>query len=217
MMELDLDKILRGTDSKNLNFKKGEFIYTGDSILGGVYFLNSGKIKIESRIKKTNKPLLLWLMVSNSFFGITSFFSRNSLNTYKCSVVSEKASVKFIPSESFTTLIFTNTEFREFIFKLLYSRLDYIDNRKSYNSKITLRKKVADDLIFFGSLQQKNIVLEENQIQYTFLSASDLAEMNKSSKKVVNTVLDEFENKKLIVRNGEQILIKNLEKLSRIV
>lgn len=216
-MELDFNKILNSVDSKNLNFDKGEMVYSGEEELGEVYFLSSGKIKIESRIKKTNKPILLWLMVSDSFFGITSFFSRNSLYAYKCSVVSESACIKIIPRESFTSLIITNTEFREFIFKLLYRRLDYIDNRKSYNSKVTLRKKVADDLIFFGSFQQKNIDLKESQVRCTYLSASDLAEMNKTNKKGVNAVLEEFENKKLIGRIGEQVLIKNHERLSRIV
>lgn len=211
-MQLNFVDILNSAQTSSIHLKKGDVIYTGNEEVRGVYFLVSGKIKIESAAKKSSKHMLLWLLLADSFFGITSYFKKSNDYSYRATVVSNSAEIRILSKEFFSSLIIENLAFRDYIFRLLYNRLDYINTKKNYNNKVQLRRKVANDLIFFTRTSN----LHHQSLPDAVISVNDLAEMNGTTKKQIVFVLNELSTKKIIDSDGDKIVVKNHEKLLRL-
>ena len=215
-MELNFNRLLLDAGSVQMEFKKYDIIYSEKQKLQGVYYLKAGKVRIDTSTKQKNAQVLMWLLVDENFFGITSFFENDKIYQYRATVVSDTASVLFISSETFTYLISKNGAFRDYMFKLLNRRLDFINLRKSYSSRNSLRKKVADTLVYFDNILAADPNSERIKRREISLTLSELSEMNNTSKKQMGVVIDDFVSKKIIERTADKIWIKNYNKIIQI-
>ncbi|MBP6335834.1 MAG: cyclic nucleotide-binding domain-containing protein, partial [Bacteroidia bacterium] len=73
-METDFELILAEYGGRQKVFQRGDAIYSSESGGEGIYYLRSGKIRIDNSRVKSKKEVLVWLLSSGSFFGISSYY-----------------------------------------------------------------------------------------------------------------------------------------------
>jgi len=179
----------------------------------GIYYLKSGKIRIDNSRIKSKKEVLVWLLSAGSFFGISSYYNGYNSCAYITTVVSEKAEVVLISREEFIHLLKAHGEVRNYIINLLYRRLDYIEKRISYNARVSLKKKVANSLIFLSPAHYPPESAFEGASYKIDIALSELATMINAPRKELILLIDDLINKKILDRDGEGITVKNVEKL----
>ncbi len=212
-METDFELILAEYGGRQKVFQRGDVIYSSESGVEGIYYLKSGKIRIDNSRVKSKKEVLVWLLSSGSFFGISSYYNGYNSCAYITTVVSEKAEVILISREEFIHLLKANKEVRNYIINLLYRRLDYIEKRKLYSSRISLKKKVSDSLIFLSPAHCPPESALEGKPYKILIALSELATMINAPRKELVLLIDDLINKKILERDGEGITVRNVEKL----
>ena len=212
-MELDFEILLAKYGGKQRVYHKQEIIYNSESGVQGIYFLKSGKIRIDNSRIKTKKEVLVWLLTSGNFFGISSFYTGYTTCEYVTTVVSDFAEVILISHEEFIHLLTANKDVRDYIINILYRRLDYIEIRKCYTTKIPLRKRVVEALIFLSPSHLPPEIAFKGQPYKILIAIQELAKMINSTRNELNLIIDDLTNKRILDRDGEGIIIKNVGKL----
>lgn len=212
-MESEFETLLANYGGRQKVYQKGDIIYSSESGVEGIYYLKSGKIRIDNSRVKSKKEVLVWLLCSGSFFGISSYYNGYNTCAYITTVVSEKAEVILISREEFIHLLKANKEIRSYIINLLYRRLDYIEKRKQYSARVSLKKRVADSLIFLSPAHCPPESALNGKQYKIFIALGELAKMLNAPRKELVSLIDDLANKKILDRDGEGITIKNVEKL----
>lgn len=212
-MESEFEVILADYGGRHKVYERGDVIYSNESGVEGIYYLKTGKIRIDNSRVKSKKEVLVWLLSSGSFFGISSYYNGYNSCAYITTVVSERAEVILISREEFIHLLKANKQIRTYIINLLYRRLDYIERRKSYSPRISLKKKVADSLIFLSPAHCPPESALAGKPYKIFIALSELATMINAPRKELVLLIDDLINKKILERDGEGITVRNVEKL----
>lgn len=212
-MELNFETLLAKYGGRQKFYHKQEIIYNNESGVEGIYFLKTGKIRIDNSRVKSKKEVLVWLLSSGSFFGISSYYNGYNTCAYVTTVVSDKAEVVLISREEFIHLLKANKEVRAYIINLLYRRLDYIEIRKLYTPKVSLKKRVADALIFLSPAHYPPEFAFQGQPYKIFIAIKELATMINATRKELILIIDDLTKKRILDRDGEGITVKNVEKL----
>lgn len=212
-MSLEIELLLKEYGAREKKYSRGSVIYSNESGVEGIYFLVNGKIRIDNSRVKDKKDVLIWLLGSGSFFGLSSYYNGYESCAYITTVISESADVLLISREEFIHLLKENKMIRDFVINLLYRRMDYIERRKSYGPKISFRKKLVEALIFLcPSHKVPDNVKENNQLKI-FVTLSELSSMIQTTRKQLVNEIENLINKRIIDREGDGITIRNFNKL----
>lgn len=209
----DFENLIKKFGGREKIYHAGDVIYDQESGIEGIYYLKNGKIRIDNSRVKSKRDVLVWLLCSGNFFGLSSYYNGYVAYSYITTVISEKAEVILISRDDFIRLLKAEKEFRAYIINLLYRRMDYIEQRKTYSSKVSFLKKLADAIVFLSPSHAVPSVAENNKPLRIEVSISELAAITNANRKQLLQSLDELCNKKILDRDGESITVRNFEKL----
>ena len=193
--------------SKNrtqITYLKGETIFKQGAFAPHVLFIQSGLIRVYLQTGR-NKVQNLWISRSGDFLAFSSMFGER---TYAYSAVAMKdAELLMIDKESLRRLLQTNPEFGfRITSKNFKSEKNLLELVASLSYK-QMRGKLATALLYLSSEPLRG---EE---VFSYLSRQDIADFASISVESVIKFLKEFEKEGIIVLEGKNIVITNLEKL----
>lgn len=192
-----LELIFRNHPKEKLTINNGDFLFKEGEEDDSVYFLETGELKI-MKLK-----WVLWSAKPKEFVGISSFFSDNS--TYSFSARATKDSEVFrIKNELFRKILENEPDFSRYIMDLLCDRIAFTTQRtKSLmekSSKYRLIKEISN-------------AVSENLSTIIPYSLEELSESVGVSKRLIRSIISEFEQKGLLVRTKNQLHIRDLKGL----
>lgn len=194
-------------DRFEVQFKTGEIIAKQGTILTHLINLTSGfsKIYIEGI---NDRNLLLNLHGPHSILGGPGVFT-DQRHHYTIAAL-EPSSVCFINIESFKKVILLNAAFTvKFLEHLNSKQLMLYDKLISLTQK-QMHGKIADALIYLSEKIYNGLEFELT------VSRQDLADMTAMSKDSAIRILKEFEKDQIIIIDGRNISIPNMELLKEI-
>lgn len=195
-----LDLLL--SNSREVNFQKGEIIIKSGAPYTDVIYLKSGLVKIihENSNGKTN---IIQISSEGQFIELICLLS-NSANTYT-SIALNSVTVCYIIASDFTENLRKNTEIYEHLIKDTM-----IIHKKNINRLITINNKqlpgrVADVILYFYNLFNQ-------AMSFDFpLSREELAQFSGTTKESFIRTLTEFKNDKIVILEGKHVIINSLD------
>lgn len=195
------------------SYKKGQYIYQEGERVNGVHFLINGKVKVLGKYGD-KKPLMLWLVDSGSFFGLTSYYHTKENYQYSTEVYSENAEVLHVPEEVFANLL-KDEQFQRNMLSSLCNRIDFIETRLAYTNQVDVRKKLLD-LVLFLANQRFRYSLTQGSSPVLRYSVVDLANVINTTRKNVRAFINDLVARKVISLNEDGFEITNFDLLRQL-
>ncbi|GAB3196280.1 CRP-like cAMP-binding protein/AmiR/NasT family two-component response regulator [Pontibacter aydingkolensis] len=200
---------LTSDKQKLQHFKKKQILFLEGNYPNALYFLNKGKLKTY-KSNEEGREYITNLYKAGDFIGYLDLIEDK---TYRESaVVMEDSEVYVISKEDFFLLLHNNRLVANQFIKILSDNLADREERLlklAYNS---VRKRVAEALLFVEKQYANNPDHKETQVT---ISREDLASIVGASKETVIRTLADFKDENLIKSQGSKITIINNEKLRR--
>lgn len=201
----ELAKLAQNKETRR--WSKKDRIYREGDYPKGVYYVMSGKIKI-NRENEFGKKYITELFGPGDFFGYYALLKDEAYSD--SAVVLEEAELSFIPKDDFFKLLHGNRDFSALLIKHLAN--DVVEKEEqliklAYNS---IRKRVADALVhlYHHGTDQSPAVIS--------MLRDDLASIVGTTKESVIRTLSDFKSEGLIsIDAGGTITIKELRGLER--
>ena len=193
-------------DRKVNQYKKKESIYTEGNFPMGIYYINTGKIKI-SKSHKYGKELITDLLKEGDFFGYTALLEGSAYN--ESAEALEDSEITYIPRDEFNNLVFGNPHVTGNFLKILTKGM--IDKQEklvelAYSS---VRKRTAEALVL---LQDKYKTAGEESFAMA-MTREDLANIVGTATESLIRTLGDFKEEKLIEIKDGKIRILDDKKL----
>ena len=196
-------KIIEG--QRNREFKKNQIIYYESEFGKGLHLVITGKIKT-IKLSADGRELMTGMFLPGEYFGINAILSNSSYMDTATAV--EDSTICMIPnSEIERVLSLYPVVARKFIQLLSRDNQDKEEHllQLAYNS---VRKKMAGAILRLYNQQTVKSI-------YLTITREDLAAIACIATETVSRTLTDFKDEKLIDRQGINITILNLEKLSK--
>lgn len=201
-----LKKLSKENDARV--YKKRDEIYKEGGYAKGIYFVNSGKVKI-FRTNEQGKELITELHKEGDFFGYLSLLKNESYTT--TAVALEDSEVYMIPKDDFFALIYKNAEVSKRFIEMLTNNIQENEEqliKLAYNS---VRKRVAEALVKLSDKYKK-----DGDEKFSMnVSRDDLAHLVGTATETVIRTLSDFKEEKYIEVSGGTIVILNYDKLAK--
>ncbi len=201
------DELIKLTgDRKCKVYKKKEVIFMEANLPGGVYFINSGKVKT-FKSNEDGKEYITGLYKEGDFIGYTAVLE-DSKFTESASAL-EESEICLIQRQDFLTLLYSNREVSNKFIKLLTDDLVEKEERLlslAYNS---VRKRVAEALLMLRARYK-----EENKEDFSIhISREDLSNIVGTATESLIRTLSDFKEEGLIELKAGQVKIVDARKL----
>ena len=197
--------------SKNrLWFEKGQYIFREGDPIFGLYFIARGKVKIIST-GLNDKEQIVRLATVGHVIG----HKGHAAETYPVGAVAlEDTQVCFLDNNIIYEAFMNNTKFT-FALMMFYSfELRKTEIRERHLSQMTIREKIADSLLYLKEIFGMN---PGDKSLNVILSRQEIADIAGTGPEQVIRELTEFENEKLIAKQGRKIALLDLDGLFKIV
>jgi CRP/FNR family transcriptional regulator len=196
--------------TESLKFKKGDAIFQEGDAVKGVYFINSGKVKVVSNYENDENRILR-LSHGGHFLGHRALTSK----MYPISAFAlTEVSVTFIPMDIFHKLIKNNPDFAIFILEFTISDLKDSEFRMKamIHSDVIVRVAIVLCMLIdsYGYSDEN-----PNQLHFT-LPRYDIANMSGTTYESVIRNLAKLESMKVIKLVGKNIVIAKEKELRKI-
>lgn len=197
------------SEFRTFHYKKDEIILRPGDMPQGVYFLNSGFVRLYS-FSKEGKELTLVIYKKGDFFPVVWAFRGGEPSEYYFEALSS-VEIQRSPRENFLEFIKNDNEaFMEVNDHILERFLTAI-KRMQYLAFGNSKSKLASILLIcgkeFGIEKGKEI---EIQIPFTHKDISNLMGVTRET---VSVEIKQFENRRLIKYNDKLIVLKNTKGL----
>ena len=208
--QAEFDKL---SDDKEIRtYESNSSVYEEGQNPRYLFYIVSGKVKI-SQQNDYGKELTTEVLKAGEFFGFFPLIGGQAY-TGEASTI-EKTTLRLIPKEDFSILLYNNRDFSIQFMKMLSNRA--IDTEKklidmAYGS---VRKKVANALIEFCSLQKEEID-SDGPITIT-AKREALASMAATAKESLIRTMSDFKEENLITIEGKEITILSIKKLKDLI
>lgn len=197
MEELLDKKIVRSYQAKDIIFKEGD-------TPAYLYYLNSGKIKIQ-KMNKDGKEVIFELIKPGEFFGYWSVLEeKNQSDTAESIEISE---VWMIPIVEFRRAMQDNVAVSNKFFKLLSNNMLIKEHKILEMAYDSVRRRMANAL-----LELCDKYGEQNHLEMR-VPRELIASMAGTSVETAIRMLSEFKNDKLIEISANQVNILDYERL----
>ncbi|MCB0480992.1 MAG: Crp/Fnr family transcriptional regulator [Flavobacteriales bacterium] len=197
-LEIRLSNMGEGL-TKTCHFKKGDLIYKNDTPFLGIYFVLSGKVKLEQF--KANKYTTLWIASVHEIIGLASFSNPNGLYKLKATA-STNCKLRFISAATFQKLIESDLELKTELFRLLSNRLNYLESLILYFKKANTQERLIAVMKHYTSEQNEDAELALG------ISIKDLANIVGSTPVYVKKILDQFQKEGILRTTRGNVWIK---------
>ena len=188
-------------------YQKKEIIFEAESYPKGVFYLESGKVKI-FLTNADGKEFISELIHPGQFFGYSALLEGNPYT--ESAEVLENAEIVFIPRDDFFSLIFSNREVAMRFIRFLSHNVSELEDRLirlAYNS---VRKRVAEALIM---IYQRYANPEDKKPYSISLSRENFAALVGTATETVIRTLSDFKEEGLISIRGSNVTILDPERL----
>ena len=191
------------------DYLKGEYIIREGSPIHGIYFVQSGKVKICSA-GLNSTPQIVRLVHAGESLCFRGYGRKTYLTD---SVTLEDSRTCFFNEKDFIELCDLSILSRHLV-TYLGNELEIAEKRLKYLMQMNVREKTAEALLF---MKKSFGVNKENELD-VYMSRKDIAAIAGTSEELIIRQLSDFEKEKLISRRerGSRIALldeKRLEKL----
>jgi CRP-like cAMP-binding protein len=194
---------------KSCNFhKRGEIIYHEGHRPTGVYCVSKGIIKLY-KTGIEGKEQIIRFAKKGDIIGYRSILS-NELACTTAKVI-EDASICFIPSESWLSLLHNNSGFSVDMMKFVCAELGHSNSFITDIAQKNVRERLAEVLLYLKS----EFGVDEQGILQISLTREELANITGTATESAIRLLSEFKDDKIIALNGRKISITNEAKLKK--
>lgn len=193
-------------NKKTIHFKKGETIFLEGDKVAGIYFLNSGKVKVHKQWNE-EKQLIIRFVKEGDVLGHRGF---GLSNIYPVSATAlEPTTVCFISSDFFLATLKMNHELTYHLLLFYSAELENAEQRMRDLVHMDTKGKISDALLMmkthFGCDKEGNIEMK--------LTRQDLSSFVGTTYETVFKIINELVREKSIAVKGKEIKILNEKKL----
>jgi CRP-like cAMP-binding protein len=195
------------SNRKSFHFKKGELLFQEGDAMTGMYFINTGLVKVH---KKWNddKELILRIARNGDIVGHRGL---GADTIYPVSGTAlEPTDVCFVDLEFFNSTLKVNPDFLYQLMMFFAAELKESEKRMRNMAHMTVKGRIANALIYlknkFGTTSEGNIDL--------LLSRQDLASYTGTTYETLFRVMNELAEESAIKLDGKNIFITNENILS---
>lgn len=189
-----------GTNRKSFHFKKGELLFEEGYPMTGMFFINTGLVKVH---KKWNddKELILRIAKNGDIVGHRGL---GSDTTYPVSGTAlEPTDVCFVDLEFFESTLKVNPDFLYQLMMFFAAELKESEKRMRNMAHMTVKGRIANALLF---LKNKFGVAGEGHIDI-LLSRQDMASYTGTTYETLFRVMNELAEENAIKTDGKKIFI----------
>lgn len=197
-------------NGSKLKFKKGETLIRGGEEPQGIYFLESGIVKMSTFFSNGTE-------ITYNFFKPGSFFPMiwaivGNPNTYDFQAVTDTVVYRVSKKEVLNFLEKEDDVYKDLVRRILLG-FDSLLGSFPYLLSGSSIKRVAAAILFlsrrFGERIKDGIILKIK------VRHEDLAGMAALTRETVSLVIEKLEKKKVIIQKNRFIVIQDLEELKR--
>lgn len=190
-------------------FKKGEVIFSEGEPPVGLYFIESGSVKIYKR-EPDNTERILHLASKGDILGLHSVVNGHDYSNSAVAISASK--VYFIAADEFLQIVESNNTYKLLVMKSLCSRIDSLeDHIVRVNDKKT-DERFADTLLIlidkYGLNNSKDLNIK--------LTLDELASFTCTSKSYMKKIISDFSRRGLISHSEGSINILNLNRIKEL-
>ncbi len=199
------------SEAKNqLWYKKGQYIFREGDRIFGLYFIERGKVKIIST-GLNNKEQIVRLAVTGHVIGHRG----ENHETYPIGAVAlEDTQLCFLDNDIVYEAFMNNPNLTFSLMMFYSSELRKTEIRERHLAQMSIREKIADTLLYLKEIFGMN---STDGSLNAVLSRQEIAEIAGTSVEQVIRELTDFENEKLIIKQGRKIILFDVDGLVRIV
>lgn len=189
--------------------KKGDVIYFSTSDLPRIFLLKKGNIKIVS-VDEDGNETIKEILQKGDLFGELSLESDDEVNEYAKVLTDEVIICSFLLSD-FENLLIKNPTLA-----LSYTKFVGLKMKRFKNSYSNLVSKDAKSRLvsFLKEWAKSEGKWEGNKVTFdNYLTQADIAQIICTSRQTATLLLNELEEKNLILYKRKEIIIDDIEKL----
>lgn len=196
-------------NQKTFRVKKGEVIFKEGDEVKGVFFVNSGNVKVHIKWD-AYKELIVRFAKTGSIVGHRGIGSNTGYHVSATAL--ENSVICFVDIDFFEATLKVNTEFTNNLLHFFASELRDSERKMRNLAHMSVKGRVAESLLL---LQKQFGVTNEGFINID-LSRQDLASFSGATYETVFRVINELVNEKLVALSGKSIAIINQQGLSNL-
>lgn len=198
------------SDSKSeMNFKKGQVVFTEGSTINGVFCVKSGKCKL-SKLNSNGKEQIVRFVKGGDVLGYRSVIVNEPVTLTVTAL--DNMNACFIPKADIFDALEKNPKFMMDMMKTACTDLKDANMTLSKMAQKNVRERLADTLLF---LQETFDVTEDGYIDVQ-LSREEISSIIGTATESAIRLLSEFKKDSLINLKGKNIQIINTQKLRNI-
>ncbi|WP_108823213.1 Crp/Fnr family transcriptional regulator [Dysgonomonas sp. Marseille-P4361] len=206
----DEERDIISSNTKVLDFKKNEIIYSEEETSTELMCLLKGKVKIY-KDGVGGRSQIIRMIRPTQYFGYRAYFATEPYVT--AAAAFESSTVCFIPMAIIEKIVNQNPKLGMFFIRELSVDLGIADERVVNLTQKHIRGRLAESLIFLI----ENYGLEEDGATISiYLSREDLANLSNMTTSNAIRTLSTFVDEHIITLDGRKIKIIDEEKLRRI-
>jgi CRP/FNR family transcriptional regulator len=194
---------------QTLAYKKGETIFEEGMPVKGIYFLNSGKVKIYRKWGH-QKQLILHFAKEGDIIGYRGLSNEN---VYPVSAMAlEPSALCFVDSGFFETTLRVNNELTYKLMQFYINELQYAERRMRNLVHMDVKGRVAETLLMLKKDFGEN---KEGSINIT-LTKQDLASFAGTTYETFFRMINELAKQKIVRLSGKEIAVLKARKLEEL-
>ena len=191
------DLIIPAYSKEPLTYEKNDFLFREGEEDNYVYFLEEGNVKI------LKKKWVLWSAKPHELIGVSSYFADES--TYSFSAKANTDCKLFrIHNADFKAILLKNPTFSRAVMDMLCERIRLTNSRTKSLLEYPSRYRLIQEII------RKTKEIKTNRIPYTL---EDLSGVVGVSVRLIRDMISDLEQKKLLERTKEKLIIHDLKGL----
>ncbi|EDM35373.1 Transcriptional Regulator, Crp/Fnr family protein [Pedobacter sp. BAL39] len=205
LSENDYDFLITSQGKKP--YKKGELLFKEDEIPKGIFYIHKGLVKKFKQLPVTEQTL--YIAGSGELIGYQAALEEEG---YPDSAVTLQPSlITFIPSSVFFDLLKKSWDFNMSIHKVSGHAFRVQENFETLFSKGTSPQKLSIALIIFREKSKEGDVTGDSAL--INIKQADICSLAGISDDTLQRNLKEWEDNKIIAREGRKIWVKDLKRL----
>ena len=210
LKSLTKDELIRISGCKTTKIiKKGEVIFDEGDKINGVFCIKDGICKL-SKLSENGKDQIVKLVVKGELLGQRSLISNERANLQATAL--NDMEVCFIPKEEIINDLQKNASFTYDVLQQMAHDLRDSDNIIVNMAQKSVRQRMAEVLVNIHG----NFGTNPDGTLSVLLSREDFASLVGTATESAIRVLSQFKKEGLIKTVGKQIIILDLDELSRV-
>lgn len=191
-------------------FNKDDILFREGEHLKGLYCIIKGACKM-SKLSKNGRDQIVTLINKGDLMGQRSLLINQPSNLTAVAITDVE--VCFVPKLEFINSINSNNIFLIEMLKNISNKLKNIDNSIVNLAQKSVKKRLAETLIFIS----EKFGVNNDGFLNLVLSREDYANIIGTATESTIRILSSFKKEGYITTSGKHIKIENIEKLSKIV